>query len=77
MADLGHVHVAALHQHSVKRVDGARAGMALHQAARDEPAWVCEGKSNTAMTLLHGGPAAVRAAHMLTVECFCFFVLSG
>ena len=75
MAELGHVLVSRLYEHSVEWIDGTTAGVTFHQATRDVPVGISESEHNTAMTLLHRLSATVRTEKMLSIERFSFFVL--
>jgi hypothetical protein len=71
------VSIPDLDDHAIERVLGAAAGVALHEAAWDEPVLVREGEHGAAEVLLHGGAAAVRAVLMLPVDRLRLLVLFG
>lgn len=73
---LGFVRIASGNHHSIERVQGVPAGVALHHAAGDMPVGVGEGKGDAARGLLHGVAAAITAGAVLAVQRFSFCALT-
>ena len=68
--------VAHFDDHAVERILCAPAGVALHEATRDEPVRVAESEGRVSSRLFHRRPTTVRADCMLPVDRLRFQTLA-